>query len=197
MNVSDSSKRGPGSVPDANRGVGCPDGSLPFDHLIVVMMENHSFDNALGALPIYGQPLADGLTFVDGRATNTNPVGHAAADLVSAFPLTTTEQVADVSQSWNATHAQIDGGTMQGFVRSAGGSSQPMGYYTPKLLPFTYSLANAFAVANRWFCSAPCQTYPNRRFLMAGTASGEIFDTLPGSDRTGDPWDDGTIFDLL
>ncbi|HEX4563796.1 MAG TPA: hypothetical protein VH115_05015, partial [Solirubrobacteraceae bacterium] len=26
--------------------------------------------------------------------------------------------------------------------------------------------------ANGWFGSAPCQTYPNRRFLMAGTAYG-------------------------
>jgi phospholipase C len=103
-----------------------PDRSLPFDHIVVVMMENHSFDNVLGALPVRGQPLADGLTFVDGRVTNSNPARIAAAvqsDSVAAFPLTTTVQEAHVDQSWNATHAQIDDGTMQGFVRSAEGSS--------------------------------------------------------------------------
>ena len=191
-------KRGPGSVPDPNRGLGCSDPSLPFDHVVVVMMENHSFDNVLGALPIHGQPLANGLTFLDESATNSNPARNGAAaqaDSVSAFRLTTTAQDAHVSQSWNATHAQIDGGTMQGFVRSAGGSSQPMGYYTPKLLPFTYSLANSFAVANRWFCSAPCQTYPNRRFLMAGTASGEI--TTRFLDPTVPDPANGTIFDVM
>ena len=49
-----------------------------------------------------------------------------------------------------------------------------MGYWGPEVLPFAYSFANTFTVGNRWFCSAPCQTYPNRRFLMAGTAYGDI-----------------------
>ena len=162
------------------------------------MMENHSFDNVLGALPQFGQPLADGLTFAAGRATDSNPAPTGAsseADLVYSFPLTTTEQGTEVSQSWNDTHAQIDGGTMQGFVSTAAGSKQPMGYYTPRLLPFSYWLANTFAVANRWFCSAPCQTYPNRRFLMAGTAYGEIA-TGKFSLHTPSP-PKGTIFDLM
>jgi phospholipase C len=83
---------------------------------------------------------------------------------------------------------------MDGFVKQAG-SPQPMGYYTPKLLPFSYWLANTFALANRWFCSAPCQTYPNRRFLMAGTAWGEIATTKLSLSAPGPP--NGTIFDLL
>ena len=36
---------------------------MPFDHIVVVMMENHSFDNYLGALSRHGQPKADGLRF--------------------------------------------------------------------------------------------------------------------------------------
>ena len=73
------------------------------------------------------------------------------------------------SQSWNDSHLQIDGGAMDGFADDRPGS---MGYYTEDDLPFYYSLAKTFTLANRWFCSAPAQTYPNRRFLMAGTASG-------------------------
>ena len=49
-----------------------------------------------------------------------------------------------------------------------------MGYYTPEVLPFAYSLARTFTLANRWFCSVPGPTYPNRRFLLAGTAYGGI-----------------------
>jgi phospholipase C len=85
---------------------------------------------------------------------------------------------------------------MNGFVRAAKGAAQPMGYYTLQLLPFTYGLANTFAVANRWFCSAPCQTYPNRRFLMAGTAYGEIETRFPDPLTTKAP-PNRTIFDLL
>jgi phospholipase C len=197
MSVEPGPLRHAGTLPDPERPAGAPHPDLPFEHVVVVMMENHSFDNVLGALPINGQPLADGLEFVDREAQNSNPVRQrldGSTDLVRAFRLETTEQESHVTQSWNATHSQIDGGTMQGFVREAG-SPQPMGYYTPELLPFTYWLANKFAVANRWFCSAPCQTYPNRRFLMAGTAWGQIETVRPSSKDPPPP--NGTIFDVM
>ena len=70
-----------------------------------------------------------------------------------------------------------------------------MGYYTPDALPFAYSLASTFTVANRWFCSVPGPTYPNRRFLLAGTAYGG---TVTGPETLLDrPPPHGTIFDRL
>lgn len=165
---------------------------MPFDHLVCVMMENHSFDNLLGALPRLGQPKADGLTFDSaGQATNTNP---SSSGTVTSYELTNTEQPGSVDQSWNATHQQIAGGKMSGFVESVD-STEPIGYWTDEVLPFAYSLARTFCSANRWFCSAPCQTYPNRRFLMAGAAYGDIAtDTSTLQDP---PPPNGTIFDRL
>jgi phospholipase C len=182
----------PDSLPDPSRPAGTVDDSLPFDHVVVVMMENHSFDNLLGALARSGQPKAHGLK-ISGRgvAHNQNPGPEGA---VRSFPFTSTAQGDGVSQSWNATHQQIDGGRMDGFVRSTG-SAQPMGYWTEDLLPFAYSFARTFTLANRWFSSAPCQTYPNRRFLMAGTAYGNIStDTESLKDP---PPPNGTIWDRL
>ena len=69
-----------------------------------------------------------------------------------------------------------------------------MAYWDDTDLPFYYSLANTFCLANRWFCSAPCQTYPNRRFLLAGTAFGLI--STDTSSITQNP-PNGTIFDRL
>jgi phospholipase C len=163
---------------------------MPFDHIIVVMMENHSFDNLLGALPG-----VDGLTFDgSGRATAVNPGSIGTPAEVTAFPLPNTAQGRDVSQSWKATHEQINGGLMNGFVQSSG-ATQPMGYYTPEVLPFAYSLAEAFTVGDRWFCSMPGPTYPNRRFLLAGTAWGC---TVTAEDTLLDPPPpNGTIFDRL
>jgi phospholipase C len=83
---------------------------------------------------------------------------------------------------------------MDGFVTSVH-SNQPMGYYTPEVLPFAYSLAGTFALANRWFSSAPCPTYPNRRFLLAGTAFGGV--TTDPSTLSDPPPPRGTIFDQL
>jgi phospholipase C len=83
---------------------------------------------------------------------------------------------------------------MDGFVRSVG-AREPMGYYTPEVLPFAYALASTFTLANRWFCSVPGPTYPNRRFLLAGTAYGG---TTTSADTLFDPPPpSGTIFDRL
>jgi phospholipase C len=185
--------RKPNSLPFPGRPAGTVNAAMPFDHIVVVMMENHSFDNLWGALARSGQHGADGLTFNRaGAPTNSNP---GPAGKVTAFAFPSTAQGPNVTQTWDATHQQINGGRMNGFVAANGNSPQPMGYYPEAVLPFAYSLAKTFTVANRWFCSAPCQTYPNRRFLMAGTAYGDIAtDTASLSDS---PPPNGTIFDRL
>jgi phospholipase C len=114
---------------------------------------------------------------------------------VKAFPLETTAQRSNVTQSWQGTHVQIDGGKMDGFLKTANGTDDPMGYYTPELLPVAYSLASQFTVANRWFSSVPGPTYPNRRFLLAGTAFGGAV-TSPEA-LLDEPPEQGTIFDRL
>ncbi len=184
--------RTPDSLPDPTRPAGTANEAMPFEHIVIVMMENHSFDNLLGALARSGQPKAQGLKFSRGGiALNSNP---GPSGPVACFPFASTVQGSNVSQSWNATHEQIDGGLMDGFVRSVG-ADQPMGYWTEEVLPFAYSLARTFTIANRWFCSAPCQTYPNRRFLMAGTAYGNI---ATNSESLKDPPPpNGTIWDRL
>ena len=183
-----------GSLPFPGESIGAVDAQMPFDHIVVVMMENHSFDNLLGAMSS-ANPAVDGLTFDGaGKATNSNPGATHTPPVVTAFPLASTAQATHVSQSWKATHEQIDGGAMDGFVKSVD-ATEPMGYYTPEVLPFAHSLASRFTLANRWFCSVPGPTYPNRRFLLAGTAYGG---TVTGVDTLLDsPPPHGTIFDRL
>jgi phospholipase C len=168
---------------------------MPFDHIIVVMMENHSFDNLFGDL---GRSRADvdALDFGGTQSPrNSNPVGGGAPGTVTAFPVANTSQTKNVTQSWKATHEQINGGQMDGFVSSSNGAREPMGYYPPAVLPFAYSLAAQFTIGDRWFCSMPGPTYPNRRFLLAGTAYGA---TVTALDTLFDPPPPhGTIFDVL
>ncbi|MFZ0089376.1 MAG: alkaline phosphatase family protein [Solirubrobacteraceae bacterium] len=183
-----------GSRPFPDQPIGSVNDAMPFDHLVVVMMENHSFDNLLGALSM-SHPAADALSFTaGGNARNANPGATNTPASVKAFPLQNTAQAKNLSQSWKATHEQINGGEMDGFVRSVN-ATEPMGYYTPDVLPFAYSLAQTFTLANRWFCSVPGPTYPNRRFLLAGTAWGG---TVTGLSTLADPRPPhGTIFDAL
>ncbi|HEX4467103.1 MAG TPA: alkaline phosphatase family protein [Solirubrobacteraceae bacterium] len=184
--------RAPDSLPNPKLPAGTVNAALDFDHIVVVMMENHSFDNLLGALAHSGQPKAKGLRLDrHGFPRNTNPGPDGP---VRSFEIQTTAQAPSVTQTWNATHQQIDGGRMDGFVESVG-NDEPMGYWTESVLPFSYSFARTFTLANRWFCSTPCQTYPNRRFLMAGTAYGDIATNTESLSDAPPP--NGTIFDRL
>jgi phospholipase C len=153
-------------------------------------MENHSFDNYFGMLPRKGQGAADGFRFTRaGKPANSNPL---RGGYVFPYHAPSLCQPVDVTQAWNATHRQIDHGRMDGFARTDEGA---MAYWSEPDIPFYYSLAKTFTLANRWFCSAPCQTFPNRRFLLAATANGlistsdtSVFDPPPAN---------GTLFDRL
>jgi phospholipase C len=69
-----------------------------------------------------------------------------------------------------------------------------MGYWTEHDLPFYAGLARTFPLADRWFGSCLGPTFPNRRFLISGTAHG-LIDDLPF--HLLDYPQAGTIFDQL
>jgi phospholipase C len=159
------------------------------DHIVVLMMENHSFDNYLGTL---GR--GDGFTVgPDGRPTAANT--DATGKVVRAFTMPTTcQQQNHPSQNWNDSHIQWDGGRNDGFVRSGSGPVA-MGYWTAADLPFYHGLARTFPLGDRYFASVLAQTYPNRRYLLAATSWGQVSDPLPAP--TDPPPPNGTIFDRL
>jgi phospholipase C len=185
-------RRQPESLPDPKRPPGTADPKIPIDHVVVLMMENHSFDNYFGMLPKLGQPKADGFRFDrHGRPVDTNPI---KGGVIRAFKMPSVcQEEHEPNQSWDATHISINGGKMDGYVEASGDVA--MGYWDHDDLPFYYSLAKNFTLSNRWFSSAPCQTYPNRRFLMAGTAYGLVSSVIPGPNDPAPPH--GTIFDRL
>ena len=184
----------PGDRPDPSRPAGT-DLVPQVKHIIVLMMENHSFDNYLGTLGRGdGLPLGD-----DGRPDAENP--DSAGTPIRAYHAgSTVQQKGAPCQSWSASHAQWAGGKMNGFVTSTeqaaseGDKSAAMGYWTDQDLPFYHGLARTFPLADRWFSSCLGPTFPNRRFLLAGTANG-LMDDLPFNllDRP----KAGTIMDML
>ena len=160
------------------------------EHVIVLMMENHSYDNYLGMLE-----RADGFSRgPDGKPTNSN--NDANGQAVRAFHMANTCQLPrQPSQAWNASHVQYADGTNEGFVRSDSGPVA-MGYWTDQDMPFYYGLASTFPVCDRWFGSVLAQTFPNRRFLLAATAMGTINNDL-SIVTSGPQPPNGTIMDLL
>jgi phospholipase C len=165
-------------------------------HIVVLMMENHSYDNYLGMLADRGEglPLGPG-----GRPQVVNFLPNGQA--FHAHHMPSTRQVKnDPSQNWRAVHIQYAGGRCDGFAAAVDQAlpgadpAVPMGYWTEDDLPFYYGLARTFPLCDRWFSSCLGPTFPNRRFLISGTAHGLIDDL---------PWDiidypeAGTIFDML
>ena len=172
-----------GTLPDPRRPPGT-DLVPEIEQFVVVMMENHSFDNVLGMLG-RGDGFPKG---ADGRPTVALPDGHG--NLVRAFHMPSECQADGVGNDWSVAHHAIDGGTNRGVVEASTGEA--MGYFTGHDLPFTWGLARTFPIADRWFASVLGQTNPNRRYLLAGTSLGQIADTLPT-----DLPPNGTIFNAL
>jgi len=186
---------GPGPHPEPSAAPGTD--QLPqVEHIVILMMENHSYDNYLGMLDGRG----DGLPRdAHGLPTSTNTAADGTT--VRMRPFTgTRQQVGLPTQTWNACHLQFDEGTCAGFVRSIEqtlpglDASVAMTYWEEKDLPFYYGLARTFPLATRWFSSCLGPTFPNRRFLISGTAHG-LIDDLPFG--MVDYPASGTIFDLL
>src|ERR1700741_4822129 len=123
------------------------DTMLEIEHVVVLMLENHSYDNFLGMLGRGPDqtPRGDGVTLAaDGYPAATNP--DSCGGLQRAFQMPTTCQLpAKPSQEWEACHIQYAGGTNSGFVVSPSGPVA-MGYWTGRQLPFTYDLASKFPI---------------------------------------------------
>ena len=195
--------RGPDSLPNPAAPPGTPDPALAgIEHVVVCMLENHSYDNVFGCLPP-GRRWTVGGTTTSGRLDGlsmANPLGDSGqawnpygvtdtnpwtgGRTLNAFQMPSTFQLAaEPSQEWAASHLQYAGGSCRGFALSPSGPVA-MGYWGAGFpassvygapvagLPFTYGLAQTFPVADRWFCDVLGQTDPNRRFLVAGTANG-------------------------
>jgi len=164
--------RVPGSLPNAALPAGV-DTMPEIEHVVVLMMENHSYDNLLGMLGREkGQyPRGDGFAIAgDGVPTASNP--YADGTPQRAFRMPTTCQLdGKPSQEWEQSHIQYANGRCDGFVISQSGPVA-MGYWTGEDLPFTYDLATRFPIGDRWFSSLLGQTDPNRRYLIAATSTG-------------------------
>ncbi|HEX4460974.1 MAG TPA: alkaline phosphatase family protein [Polyangia bacterium] len=157
---------------------------IPIDTVVIVMMENRSFDHLLQALPAYGQPDAD---VAPANASNLDSDGT----VVNSFHLTP-YCFDDPNHGWKEVHNEWDNGAMDGFVIWNNYNGTPdvpadgkraMGYYTDADLPWLYSVANTFALADRNFSSLLGPTFPNREFLYAGTSFGHTGNAVFTTDQ--------------
>lgn len=144
------------------------------DHIIVLTMENRSFDSMLGFLSLPLEKGGMGRTDVDGlKGTEFNLLnGEICPSL--PFPPDDTIFSPDPPHDYEPVQKAINGGKMDGFVQSFSEQSGPaaahriMWYHTPANLPVYDALVRDFAVGHRWFASHPGETFPNRFYELTG-----------------------------
>jgi phospholipase C len=145
------------------------------DHIVVVMMENRSFDHFLGALqsdPGYAAKAdVEGLS---GSESNPMPDGTS----VPVWKMSNFEPK-DPPHKWEDCHAQFNGGKNDGFVKEHakkhGDAVAPeaIGYHDRSQIPLYYWLADNFAICDHWYSSVLAPTWPNRFYLHAATSKGK------------------------
>ncbi|XWS71582.1 hypothetical protein CRYUN_Cryun03dG0150200 [Craigia yunnanensis] len=152
----------------------------PIKTLVILVMENRSFDHLLGWLKTT-RPEFDGLT-----GSESNPVNVSDPTSPNIFVSDDALFVdSDPSHSFQAIREQIFGSNdssanpapMNGFVQQAESMGEGMGKtvmsgFKPSRLPVYTKLANEFCVFDRWFASVPASTQPNRFYVHSATSFG-------------------------
>lgn len=130
-------------------------GRAGIDHVVVVMMENRSFDHFFGWIDGADGRQA-GLTFNDPSGI-PHRTHHLTDDFVGCgHP--------DPDHSYEGGRLQYDNRRMDGFLIDAHNDSFALGYYKKRDRPFHNSLASHYTVCDRYFCSFLGPTFPNRMF---------------------------------
>jgi phospholipase C len=156
-----------------------PPGLDALKHIVVLMMENRSFDHMLGSVPGIGG-IDDAEAYSNADTTGALVQPQALAEFQSQLQ-------PDPDHHFPAVDLQIFGGdpnrraNMQGFVKSYYNQQQNVAhsheilyYFKQSDLPVLTTLATEFAVFNRWFASIPGPTICNRAFAHYGTSFGRV-----------------------
>ena len=150
----------------ASTGAWAPQGELSalpaaaggIEHIVVVMMENRSFDHLFGWLP-NADGMQDGLIYCD-LAGEPHPTHAMAPDFTGCgHP--------DPDHSYVGGRVQYNDGQMDGFLRSGSNDDYAIGYYVEEDRPFYNALARNYTALDQCFCSILGPTFPNRLFLHA------------------------------
>jgi len=150
--------------------------SDPIRHVVLLMMENHSFDQMLGCF----QKIYPELEGIDPNVERYNLDDKGT----KIYQRETTERQMTLDPFHEVPNVleQIENdnsGFVKNFVAhypasSAADRQNVMGYYPMYFLPALHPLAAEYTICDHWFSSLPGPTWPNRFMALSGTASGRV-----------------------
>jgi len=173
----------------------------PIKHVVLLMMENHSFDQMLGC---FKEKYPD-LEGAGPAHTNADAQGKVYAQV----PTSELQMTCDPNHDHSDVMEQLahnNGGFIQNFMKTYPTITEDdrqniMGYYPRGFLPALHALAEDFLICDHWFSSLPGPTWPNRFFALSGTSSGHVEMPAGLSNLDMGNWVNGqnqtTLFDRL
>ncbi len=133
----------------------------PIRHVVVVMMENHTFDNYFGTYP--------GANGIDGAPPI--PEVKNGTGLLRPFSLGAATLPHDLCHSWDCAHMAYDNGKMDGFVYTAR-TNLTLGYYDDHQIADYWDYASRYVLMDNYYSSVMSSSLPNHIFLMEGQSEG-------------------------
>jgi phospholipase C len=128
------------------------------EHVVVLMMENRSFDHFLGWLPGADGQQA-GLTYLD-RYRVPHDTHHLTVTSSCGFQ--------DPDHSYEGGRIELNGGQCNGWLRAGLNDTMSIGYYEKADLEFLGPAASDWTTCDRYFASTMAETYPNRFYMHCG-----------------------------
>lgn len=173
------------------------------EHVVVLALENHSFDQMLGCM----KEVYPGLEGIDPQNPRSN--ADDKGKLFQQLPTVERQMLLDPHHEVEHVATQLQHGN-SGFVLDfakcypdKGDEARGfiMGYYPRGFLPALHALAHEFTICDHWFASLPGPTWPNRFFALSGTSLGRVNMPDDGTHKADLPGyfqqDQDTIFDRL
>ena len=160
--------------------------NTPIEHFVVLMQENHTFDNYFGTYPG-----ADGIP--EGTCMPVNPTDPENTECIESFHIGDRASE-DLDHSLPTFKMQYNKGKMDGFVyalyeRNQNGA-MAMAYYDERELPYYWNLADEYVLFDKFFTSDHGGSFANHIYWVSGERGGN------GVSKEGYP-DLVTIFDRL
>jgi phospholipase C len=140
-----------------------PPAQAGFDHVVVLCMENRSFDHLMGWLPGSNGRQA-GLSYPD-TSGQLHATYHLTTDQGCGHP--------DPDHSYQGARVEYDNGACDGWLKVNDPFS--IGYYSRSDLAFTGRAAPAWTACDNYYAATLGPTFPNRMYLHSAQ-----------TDRTGD-----------
>lgn len=164
------------------------------DHLVLLMMENRSYDSYFGAYP-RGRGFDDHPKHSLGVFAQDWPGGNHVYPKHKLLPFHFDQQCQNSpTHDWGPMHLCWDHGKMDAWVKvhtmsqyEGAGGTTVMGYYDRRDLAFYYALADHFTLCDGYFCSILGPTHPNRLMWMTGTLDPNGGHGGPITDTNADP----------